>query len=281
MVTSRSMKFCWGFFAYEAVLVLTLMLSLFAINSSISSVYTQSTIFHYLTYIFPILGAAQLCIVALFMPIITSSSISGEIERQTYDILMTTCMSPFSIVMGKVASVMMQILLYVVGSIPIMSISFIIGGMSWWTLLLYLITVIGFAFFSGSMGVMCSALFRKSILAVIMSFVIYVLLFLATFIPLIISEVISYEVTGASALPLLFNPVMFFVDFFVMVMTGQSIFQEFDASDFGTFSYLLMGDGRFVFTSAIVQMIMALGFIMIAAHCINPLRRKEKIKKRK
>ncbi|MDE5823540.1 MAG: hypothetical protein K2H91_02495, partial [Lachnospiraceae bacterium] len=109
-VTARSMRLSWGLFAYDAVLVMAFLLALAVIQTEGRGYYSNNNIYSYLIYLFPVLAIAQVCIVALIVPIITASSISGERERQTFDIMLTTCMSPFSIVLGKVVSAVIRIL---------------------------------------------------------------------------------------------------------------------------------------------------------------------------
>lgn len=89
-VTARSMRFSWGLFAYDAVLVLAFLLATAVIQASCDNYYSSGNIYSKLIYLFPVLAVAQVCIVALIVPIITASSISGEKERQTFDIMLTT-----------------------------------------------------------------------------------------------------------------------------------------------------------------------------------------------
>ncbi|MDE5596480.1 MAG: hypothetical protein K2J04_01445, partial [Lachnospiraceae bacterium] len=117
-VTARSMRFSWGLFAYEAVLTITFLLALSAIQQLSSEFYSNSNVYGYLLYLFPVLSIAQVCIVALIVPVMTASAISGEKERQTFDIMLTTCMSPFSIVLGKVMSAVLRILFFVAAGMP-------------------------------------------------------------------------------------------------------------------------------------------------------------------
>jgi ABC-2 type transport system permease protein len=65
------------------------------------------------------------------VPVRTASAISGEKERQTFDIMMTTSMTGFSIIMGKVLTAMIQSMFYVVAGLPIVALAFVIGGLSW------------------------------------------------------------------------------------------------------------------------------------------------------
>ena len=140
-VTARSMRLSWGLFAYEAVLTMAFLLALYIIQIDRNSIYSNGNVYSSLVYLFPVIAVVQVCIVALITPIITASSISGEKERQTFDIMLTTCMSPFSIVLGKVISAVFRILFYVVPSMPIMALSFVVGGLSWLDLLYFLLII--------------------------------------------------------------------------------------------------------------------------------------------
>lgn len=169
-VTARSMRLSWGLFVYEAVLTLTFLLALAVIREEAESYYSDSNIYQYLIYLFPVLAIVQVCIVTLIVPIITASAISGEKERQTFDIMLTTCMSPLSIVLGKVASAVIRILFFVMAGLPVMSLSFVVGGLEWRNLFYFIFTIILLSVFSGSIGIFCSSICRKSISAVVLSY---------------------------------------------------------------------------------------------------------------
>ena len=224
-VTARSMRFSWGLFAYEAVVALAFLLGLSSIQSSVDGYYGDGNIYQELINLFPVLAIAQVCIVSLIVPVMTASSISGEKERQTFDIMMTTCMSPLSIVFGKVSSAVLRVLFYVMGSLPVMALSFVVGGLSWSVLFYFVLAVIVLSVFAGSIGILCSSLCRRSISAVILTFVMYFVLNILTFCPLFVYLFGSWEEEsmGECLLPLLFNPNVFFEEFFMQVMTGESI----------------------------------------------------------
>ena len=128
-VTSRTMKFSWGLFAFEAVLTLIFIFA-------ISIIYNENTgyveIYKALVWLFPIIGATELSIVALIMPIETATAITSEREKQTFDILLTTVMTPRAIIRGKVLAAVMHIMTFIIASIPLMALSFTAGGVGWW-----------------------------------------------------------------------------------------------------------------------------------------------------
>ncbi len=277
-VTARSMRFSWGLFAYEAVVALAFLLGLSSIQSSVDGYYGDGNIYQELINLFPVLAIAQVCIVSLIVPVMTASSISGEKERQTFDIMMTTCMSPLSIVFGKVSSAVLRVLFYVMGSLPVMALSFVVGGLSWSVLFYFVLAVIVLSVFAGSIGILCSSFCRRSISAVILTFVMYFVLNILTFCPLFVYLFGSWEEEsmGECLLPLLFNPNVFFEEFFMQVMTGESILGSTGESNFiktevGYLTYCFTYGKVWVFLSAGCILLLAFLFMLIAAWRIDPL----------
>lgn len=273
-VTARSMRMSWGLFAYEAVLALAFLLALLVIQEEASYGY-GSNIYSYLIVLFPVLAITQVCIVALIVPIITASSISGEKERQTFDIMLTTCMSPFSIVLGKMVSAMIRILFFVAGSMPVMSLAFVIGGLSWSTLFYFLLTIVLLSMFSGSVGVFCSAFCKRSITAVILSFVVYFIVFALPFLPPLFASILNWDNLGETLLLLLFDPIVFFEEFFMQVMTGNSILggssRTFSQNEVGFLTYQLAQGKVWMIVSAVCILLLSSVFMLLAAWKVNPL----------
>ncbi len=234
-VQARSMKICWSVFAYELILALVFFLAINVIQSA--SRYSTGNIYSAMVWLYPILAVTQLIILGLVVPVRTASSISGEKELQTFDIMMTTSMSPFSIIAGKVMTAVVQGMFFVVASMPVMALSFIIGGMSWAYLFWFLGIALLVSFFSASIGILCSSLCKRSISAVIMSYAFYLLFFLGTALPMMLYEVVKsnlrytlgtlprfYEVYGDNIyLTLLLNPAVYLTEFFARIMTGESL----------------------------------------------------------
>lgn len=286
-VSARSMRLSWGVFAYEALLTMTFLLALAVIQELNDNIYGEGNIYSSLIYLFPALAVAQLCLVALIVPIITSSSISGEKERQTFDIMLTTCMSPFSIVVGKVASAVTRILFYVAAGMPIMALPFVVGGLSWSSLIYFLLAVILLSVLSGSIGIFCSSVCRRSITAVIMSFAFYFVIYVMTFFPVLMRSVWGDGSAGESMLVLLFNPIIFFEELFMHIMSGGTLFggadwsSSFSRSDVGILTYALSRGKLWLFASAACILLMSFLFMSAAAWKVNPMNSVSKRKKGK
>ena len=262
------------------MLALAFMLALLLIQTESNYIYSGN-IYGYLVYLFPVLAVTQVCIVALIAPIITASSISGEKERQTFDIMLTTCMSPFSIVLGKMLSAVLRILFFVAASMPVMSLAFVVGGLSWSTLFYFLLAIILLSVFAGSVGVFCSAFCKRSITSVILSFVVYFVIFVLSFLPLLLGTIFGQSYYGEIVLVLLFNPIVFFEEFFMQVMTGESIINGIPQSDVGFLTRLLAQGKVWLFASAACLALLSVLFMMLAAWKVNPLHASAGRKKKK
>lgn len=289
-VTARSMRFSWALFAYDAVLVLVFLLSVAVIQANGDNYYSSSNIYSSLIYLFPVLALAQVFIVALIVPVITASSISGEKERQTFDIMLTTCMSPFSIVLGKVISVVLRILFFVAAGMPVMALSFVVGGLAWSSLFYFVLTIILLSVFSGSIGILCSSFCRRSISAVVLSFAIYFVFYVLTFVPAILKYLWTEgDSVGEAMLFLLFNPGVFFEEFFMQIMTGESAFGEISYYSQGSVGFVtnLLAHGKvWMFLSAACILTLSVLFMIVAAWRVNPMntsgsKKQKKLKKKR
>jgi ABC-2 type transport system permease protein len=102
---------------------------------------------------------AMICFIA---PALSAGAISGERERQTLQVLLTTQLSPKSIVLSKLVTSLAFIFLLVVASMPLYSFVFLYGGISPEQLasLVFFFTV-NIVFF-GSLGLFCSTWIKRT-----------------------------------------------------------------------------------------------------------------------
>lgn len=291
-IGSRSIKMPLAIFFYDALLalcsfVVLLIVRLQAFNSG--SLDLKS-----LGYVFPILMCTQAVILYIMIPIITASSVSGERERQTLDIMLTTPVKPIQIIIGKLASAIAQVFLFVVSSLPMISLAFLFGGISWVNLIYMLGIFLIISIFAGSIGVYCSSVFKKTLPSIIVTMVIELVFVFGT---LIVYGIATYfynyygfyhEIennTVSAILPwiMVANPAALVADYLNRVFNSDGIF-------YSAFS-LVSAYGGNVPTSQefftkilnywmIPNILVVLGvsmiFIKLAANKINPLRKKDK-----
>lgn len=115
-----------------------------------------------------IFGAVVLVqsIMVLFIgPGATAGAISGEKERQTYDILRTTLLSSSQFVNGKLISALSYVFLLVLASIPLQSIAFLLGGVGVSEFLIAQLVVVVSAVAFSLIGLFASSLLRSTLAA--------------------------------------------------------------------------------------------------------------------
>lgn len=78
-VQSRSMKICWGVFAYEIILALTFFFAMILIRQQ--NLNSTDNIYSVMVWLYPVLAITQLVVLGMVVPVRTAASISGEKER--------------------------------------------------------------------------------------------------------------------------------------------------------------------------------------------------------
>lgn len=111
----------------------------------------------------------QMVIITFVVPAFTSSSITGERERQTFDFLVLTRMKSIDIVVGKLMSSIMLVCLLIVAAMPIYAIIFYYGGVSIIGFIVNTAFLIIYSAFIGSISILFSTLFKKTAAAAAMS----------------------------------------------------------------------------------------------------------------
>lgn len=111
---------------------------------------------------FQVFSALQLVLIGFITPGILAGSISGERERQTLDILLTTHLTPFSIVMSKLISSLSFVGLLLCLSLPLYSFIFLFGGISPLEVSkIFLFFLVNIVFF-GCLGLFCSTWMKRT-----------------------------------------------------------------------------------------------------------------------
>lgn len=275
-VQARSMRISWGLFAYEAVLTAVFLVAMLIIKQQ--NMWSDSNIYSSIVGLYPILAVTQILLIGLVVPMITGAAISGEKERQTFDIMMTTSMSSFSIVWGKVLTAVIQVMFYVVAGMPVMALTFVIGGLSPLYLLWFCLIAVLAAFFGGSIGVYCSSVCKKQVTAALLSYGFYALFILVTAAPLWFVEifydaaVISEGMVTFTGLILLLNPAYYMMEFFFWVMTGESAAAEllFQGNHSAAVTHYLWMAG-----STLLLIAVSFFFLHRAAAGITPVSRRK------
>lgn len=156
-----------------------------------------------------LLSQVQLFLIMFITPAFTSTTINGEKERQTYDLLLCSRLSALSLVSGKLVAGLTNALLLIAASVPLFSLVFFFGGVSpsqvGSALLIYVTTAI----MIGTFGLFCSTIVNRpavSTAVAYMSGVVWMIM------PIIIYFILSISGSpqNSSQPPVLFiwNPVV-------------------------------------------------------------------------
>lgn len=275
----RTSKTFYYISAYVFVLLLFTSLFMFvSISNSYNGFSPKNTLFLYL-----IMSGIQCIFIFLTVPAFTGSSISGERERQTLDLLLITKMSSRSIVIGKLMSSLIIVLLMITASMPVYAIIFYYGGVSLYGFIITILFSISNTMFIGSTAILFSSLFKKTIISIVLTYlVIFVLSFGLISVCTILYTIVEYKFN--IKLPEIFyliflgsSPIIGFTSI-IDNQLGTNVSWEIITSFSGNYNK----DTSFIYVwhiHILINFVLTFIFINLAAMKINPVKSsKNKIK---
>ena len=129
--------------------------------------------------------AFQFFLLVLVTPAITAGTVSGERERQTLDLLLVTHTGSLRIVLGKLAESLALMLLLVIATLPAMCLVLITGSVTLPQVLVGMLYLGVTAFAMLSVGMLCSALLRRTVTSTVVSYLTVFAIGIVTLLPLI------------------------------------------------------------------------------------------------
>lgn len=263
------------FFSIAAYVACTVGITIVFINANLSYSYYSTFDPRVIVYLYAILAGMQLGFILIATPSLTASSISGERERQTLDLLLTTKMSPFAIVSGKLLSGISIILLMIVATMPVYGILFYFGGVSILNMLGITLYNLLTACMVGSVSIFFSTIFKKTIMSMV---VVYLLFGFLVFGTLIIYLIYVY---GVSVIMQTYNTVP--ITYFAMALNPAAGFFSIIDAQIGSIrldNFLGIYTNNVAFpvpiwcVNVVSFIAISIAFLKLAAMNINPLRRK-------
>lgn len=134
--------------------------------------------------------ASQFAMILLITPAMTAGSIAGERERQTLDMLLVTNTGSLRIVAGKLLESLGYVALLLVAALPTMCLTLITGGVTLADVLTGALFLLVTAFAALSVGVFASAVFRRTVTATVMAYLLVFLIGVVTLLPMVLG--VSY-----------------------------------------------------------------------------------------
>lgn len=107
--------------------------------------------------LFETLFWAQLMLLFLLSPALTTSAVSGERERQSFEMLLTTHLTPAQLIAGKFGFASSFLVLALFATFPLEAMVFFLGGVSLTSFLTSKLTLLLFGLLASLVGLMLSA----------------------------------------------------------------------------------------------------------------------------
>ncbi|PCN44707.1 ABC transporter permease [Brevibacillus laterosporus] len=116
------------------------------------------------------MSALHYALICFIAPALAAGTISGERERQTLNILLTTQLSPRRIILSKLVTSLSFMFLLIMASLPLYSFVFLYGGVSpsqiFSIILFFAINIL----FFGSLGIFCSTWVKRTGVSTIIAY---------------------------------------------------------------------------------------------------------------
>ncbi len=276
-VSSRSFRLPLIILLFNTVLAVVALLNMYSMITQVRR--TAEIQYSSFVGLYIFVAVVEFVLLLFIVPALTAGTISGERERQTLNMLLTTHMTPWDIVLGKLGASLSNILLMIVSSFPILALGFIYGGVAWKDIVLLVICYGMTAILLGCVGVCCSAVFRKSTVATVVSYCGMAVLVLGTVtvnhLAAIFRSAVSMTGTSGSGgclYLLLFNPAASFPAALERQMGG------YDGLELA-FSWVASAPSNMITEHWLVSALLAQGLLSalllwIAVRWVEPHRRK-------
>jgi ABC-type transport system involved in multi-copper enzyme maturation permease subunit len=122
----------------------------------------------------------------LFVPALVSPALAAEKERQTLQLLFLTRLGPWTILLEKLLSRFVPVATFLLVSLPLLSMAYLLGGVTQKELELAILGLVATAFQVGCIAIFCSAFFGTATTALVASYVIATLVAIFPFLILLV-----------------------------------------------------------------------------------------------
>lgn len=276
----RSMKSSWVVLGVNLVLTIVAVVTYFGTGGKEN--YLASGQYQFPIQCYMMMAYALFCMISLLVPGVAGGSIAIERERKTLDVLLTTHLSPWKIIIGKLESSLCLIFIMAISSLPVISLILAFGGISVFDLFAMVLILVVSGIFIGSVGILCSAVIKKTTVATITSYVLMIFLTLGTIgVIMAVHTVLGVRAEqmgnfervdmGWGIYLLCLNPlIIYFGLLSKQVGNGYELVQicnQFGeySNDFGVLHMLAV--------SVVVQLVISIILLFWAGKNINPLRK--------
>lgn len=167
-VNSRSLRLPLILTVFNGILCAVALMNMYSVVSQVKA--TATIQYSSFMEMYEFVATIEFILLTFIVPAVTASSISGERERQTLELMLTTQMTPAQIVNGKLMSALSTLLLLIISSFPAIMMVFVFGGITPIDVVALLLCYTAVALFAGSLGICFSSAFKRSTLSTVLTY---------------------------------------------------------------------------------------------------------------
>ena len=184
------------------VLGLTAWTTLFGWSGPVS----QGDLAAFGTLLFRLLAYAQLVLVIFFSALLAAGAVAQEKDRRTFVLLLITDLKHREIVLGKLLGSLLQIIVLLAASVPILSLTLLLGGVAPLQVLQAFLVLLGSALAAGALGCVMALWREKTFQTLALTVLGIVLYFLAVEALGVLSYLDLLDAQAVQALQTVLNP---------------------------------------------------------------------------
>ena len=289
-VNSRSLRLPLILTVFNGILCAVALMNMYSVVSQVKA--TATIQYSSFMEMYEFVATIEFIQLTFIVPAVTASSISGERERQTLELMLTTQMTPAQIVNGKLMSALSTLLLLIISSFPAIMMVFVFGGITPIDVVALLLCYTAVALFAGSLGICFSSAFKRSTLSTVLTYGVLVSIVGGTYfvnrfvLGLSAGRINSYAITygigraqqqptsGNFVYLLLMNPAATFY----AIISGQA--GSGSGVDKLCKAFGIVQKGwvmeNWVLISIVLQLAVAACLLALAIWFVNPIRRRRK-----
>ncbi len=230
-------------------------------------------------YVF--LACMQAVILMFIVPALTANAITSEREKQTLDILLTTKMTPRSIIWGKLLAAISKVILLIVCVMPIYAVVLFLGGIRLSHIISINLYLIITTIFVGTLCIWISTVVKTSKFANVAAYFIELGFIVGVPVIVLISVLLNESRYDSKAMEEMMKVVMHIICISPAVGYGHLIGAQLTSQDVMTHMFGLSGKmmvpGWVI--SVGVEVVLTILFMELAIRQLSPLKRPSKFRR--
>jgi ABC-type transport system involved in multi-copper enzyme maturation permease subunit len=163
--------------------------------------------------LYSLLVQLQLFLLIFITPTFVTTAINGEKERQTFELLLCSRLSPLSLIAGKLVAGLASAFFLVIAAIPLFSMVFFFGGVSLAQIMSAALVCLMTIIFVSTVSILCSTIFQRPSISTAITYTIVLVWLLF---PLIMTYILTttdstrvlLQNSGATHILLSWNPLI-------------------------------------------------------------------------